>query len=65
MELVLAGDQPGEISSSDTEDEMVVRPETSQVRDSIDTLIQYVDVINDCDIQGFYEHLRTLRELII
>ena len=39
---------------------MVVRPEMSQVQDCIDTLIQYVDVTNDRDIQGFYEHLRTL-----
>ena len=35
----------------------------SQVRDCIDTLIQYVDATNDRDIQCFYEH-RTLRELI-
>ena len=32
----------------------------SQVRDCIDTLILYVGVTNDRDIQGFYEHLRTL-----
>ena len=36
-----------------------------QVRDGIDTLIQYVDVTNDRDIQVFYEHLHTLRELVI
>ena len=44
---------------------MVVRQQMSQVRDYIDTLIQYVDGTNDLDIQGFYEHLRTIRELII
>ena len=59
MKSVLAGDQSEESSSSDTRDEMVVRPKTSQVRDCIDTLIQYVDATNDLDIQGFYEHLRT------
>ena len=39
-ESVLIDDQPGESSSSDSEDEVVVvRPRTSQVRDCIDTLI--------------------------
>ena len=42
-----------------------MRQKVSQVRDCIDTLIQYVDGTNDCDIQGFYERIRTLRELII
>ena len=37
----------------------------SQVRDCNDALIQYVDGTNDRGIQGFYEHLRTLRELIV
>ena len=37
----------------------------SKVRDCIDTLIQFADATNDRDIQGFYEHLCTLRELII
>ena len=63
-ESVLAGDQPGK-SSSDSEDEVVVRLRMSQVRDCTDTLIQYADATNDRDIQGFYEHFRTLRELII
>ena len=35
------------------------------MRDCNDTLIQYVDGTNDRDIQCSYEHLRTLRELII
>ena len=52
-------------SSSESKDEMVLIPKLSQVRDSIDTLIQYVDETNDRDIQGFYEHLHTLREPII
>ena len=64
-ESALACDQAGESSSSDSEDEVVVRPIMSQVRDCIDTLIQNGDETNDRDIQGFYEHLRTLRELII
>ena len=42
-----------------------MRPEMSQVPDCIDTLIQYVDTINDRDIHGFYENLHTLRELTI
>ena len=37
----------------------------SQERYSIVTLIQHVDATNDRDIQGFCEHLHTLRELII
>ena len=64
-ESVLAGDQSGESCCSDLEDEVVVRQRMSQVRDSIDTLIQYVDATNYRDIQGFYEHIRTLRELVI
>ena len=43
-ESVLAGDQPGESSSSDSEDEVVVRQKMSQVSDCSDTLIQYADV---------------------
>ena len=39
-ESFLASDQPGESSSSDSEDEVVVRPKMSQVRDCIDTLMQ-------------------------
>ena len=34
-ESVLVGDQPGESSSSDSEDEVVVRPKMSQVPDCI------------------------------
>ena len=52
-------------SGSDSEDKVVVRQKMSQVPDCINTLIQYVDVTNYRDIQGFYEHLHTLRELII
>ena len=65
MESVLAGDQPGESSSSESEDEVVEIPRMSPERDCIDTVIQYVDVTNDRDIQGSYEHLRTLKELVI
>ena len=43
VESVLAVDQPGESSSSDSEDEVVVRQKMSQVRYCSDTLIQYVD----------------------
>ena len=59
VESVLAGDQPGESSRRDSEDEVVARPRMSPERDCNVTLIQHVDVTNDCDIQSFYEHLRT------
>ena len=62
-ESVLNGDQPGESSSSDSEDELAVRQKISQVRDCIHTLTQYVDATND--VQGSHEHIRTLRDLII
>ena len=62
----MAGDRPGESSSSDSGDEVVVMiQKMSQVRDCTDTLIQYVDATNDRDIQCLHEHLGTLRELII
>ena len=62
-ESVLNGDQPGESSSSDSEDELAVRQKISQVRDCIHTLTQYVDATND--VQGSHEHIRILRDLII
>ena len=64
-ESVLDSDQPGESKSNDSEDKLVVRQKMSQVRDCIDTLVQYVDATNDRDIKGSYEHLCTLRDLII
>ena len=42
-ESVLPGAQPVESSISNSEDEVVVRQNMSQVRDCIDTPIQYVD----------------------
>ena len=38
-ESVLAGDQPGESSSSESEDEVAKRPKMSQVQDYIHTTI--------------------------
>ena len=64
-ESVLPGDQPGESSSRDSEDEVVVRLKIDQIRDCIGTLIQYFDATNDHSIQVLCEHLRTLRVLII
>ena len=60
---VLHGDQSD--SSSDLEEEVVVRPRIADVRDSIDTLIQFVDVTDNREISAYYKHLCTLRELII
>ena len=37
----------------------------AHVRESIDTHLQFVDGVDDKQIQGYYYHLRTLRELII
>ena len=56
LESVLAGDQPGESSSSYSEDEVVVRKIFSQMRDCFEPLIRYVDATNDSDIQGLHEH---------
>ena len=52
-------------SSSKSEEEVVVRPKMAEVRYSIDTLLKYVDVTTNWEIQGYYHHLRPLRELII
>ena len=54
-----------EESSSESEDEVVPRPKMAHVRESTDTLLQFVDCVDDKQIQGYYHHLRTLRELII
>ena len=54
-----------ESSSSESEEEVVPRPKMAHVRESIDTLLQFVDGVDDKQIQGYYHHLRTLRELII
>ena len=52
-------------SSSESEKEVVVRPKRAEVSESIDTLLNYVDVTANREIQGYYHHLHTLRELII
>ena len=52
-ESVLLGAQPGESSISDSEDEVVVRRKMSQVRDCIDTPIQYVDATIDSKFKVF------------
>ena len=52
-------------SSSESEEEVVVRSKMAEVRDSIDTLLKYVDVTANQKIQGYYHCLHTLRELTI
>ena len=52
-------------SNSESKEEVVTRPKMAHVRESIDTLLQFVDGVEDKQIQGYYHHLRTLRELII
>ena len=52
-------------SSSESEEEVVVRPKMAQVCDSIDLLLKYVDVTTNREIQGYYHHLHILWELII
>ena len=52
-------------SSSESEEEVVTKPKMVHVRESIDTLLQFIDGVKDKHIQGYYHHLRTLRELII
>ncbi|KAK4328333.1 hypothetical protein Pmani_001254 [Petrolisthes manimaculis] len=55
----------GEGSSSDKVEEVAIKPKLSRVRESLDVLINYVDLCDSSNIQGYYEHLRTLRELVI
>ena len=52
-------------SSSEWEEEVVIRPKMAEVSESMDTLLKYVDVTSNREIQGYYHHLRTLRELTI
>lgn len=54
-------------SSSEGEEEVVapVRPKMSDVREALDTLITFVDLDSNPEVQAYYEHLRTLREVII
>ena len=52
-------------NNSESEEEVVTRSKMAHVCESIDTLLNFVDVAEDKQIQGYYHHLRTLRELII
>ena len=51
-----------ESCSSESEEEVLQRPKMAHVCESIDTLLQFVDGVDDKQIQGYYHHLRTLRE---
>ncbi|KAG7167541.1 uncharacterized protein LOC121868385 [Homarus americanus] len=66
-DAVRAGDKEDNTKSSD-EDELPVkipRVKLSVVRESLDTILTYIDSTSSPQIQDYYEHLRTLRELII
>ncbi|XP_062854201.1 tigger transposable element-derived protein 7-like [Trichomycterus rosablanca] len=52
-------------SSTDEEEEVVLGPKMSAVRESLDILISYVDCTDNREIQGYYGHLHKLRELVI
>ena len=52
-------------SNSESEEEVITRPKMAHVRESFDVLLNFVYVAEDEQIQGYYHHLRTLRELII
>ena len=52
-----------ESSSSESEEEVVPRSKMAHVHESIDTLLQFIDGVDDKQIQGYYHHLRTLRDL--
>ncbi|KAK4308671.1 hypothetical protein Pmani_019642 [Petrolisthes manimaculis] len=64
-EAVLVGKQSNDSRSSDEKKEVAIKPKMSLVRESIDILLNYVDLCDNYNIQGYYEHLRTLRELVI
>jgi len=59
------GGRGGRGGSCEDEEEVVPKPKMSSVRESLDVLINYVDVCDNSTIQCYYEHLRTLRELVI
>ena len=52
-------------SNSESEEVVITRPKMAHVRESIDTLLNFVDVAEDKQIQGYYHRLRTLRDFII
>ena len=64
LESVLAGDQPGESSSSDTEDEVVVRQKYHKYE--IVLTLSYNMLMQQMTVTFiFYVHLRTSLELFI
>ena len=64
-DIVTEEARPESSSSESEEEEVVPRPTMAHVRESIDTLPQYINGIKNKQIKGYYYHLRTLRELII
>ena len=52
-------------SSSESEEEVVVRPKMVEACDSIDLLLKFIDATANLEIQGCYHRLCTVRELII
>ena len=55
----------GDDNTSESEEEVVARSKMAHVHESIDTLLQFVNGVDDKQIQGYYHPLRTVRELII
>lgn len=61
---VLVGDTS--VTDDEEEDEpLPAKPKLSLVRDSLDTIISYIDLSSDSDVQLYYPHLRALQEVII
>lgn len=61
---VLIGDNR---DNSDDDDKKTVdnKPKLSTVRDSIDTIISYIDLSSQPDVQPYYEHFKAFREIIV
>ncbi|KAF2353176.1 DDE superfamily endonuclease domain [Trinorchestia longiramus] len=63
---VLAGDNRDDSSDEGEDDEpLPTKPKLSVVRESLDNLISYIDLSPESEIQQYYPHFRTFREIII
>ena len=54
-----------EDEDSDEEEVPQKTPKISELREWIDSLINYVDISDDKEVQPCYAHLRTMTEIII
>lgn len=56
--------EPGEYDQDEAGDIINHRPKISVIKDHLNTVIKYIEDINDENTSAYYEHLRHLHEIL-